>query len=1210
MVIVNVNNIDESFSFEFIMYDLDTQKSAITRLAAELNTIPKYLYFPEGIPSLDRLNEQDPITVEDLLVPIISAGKYLDFVDLANKLKGKLDQRGLDLRDDILLPFIAHDSSYTLDGVNPIDILHNLIKQIESENLFEDNSNISLRDLRDFWEKDRLETIRQISKEVNIVLKESNEQKKIFRDFEGIKSKIIATPFEQESVKFEFSLDLTNITVMEIFNHMSLNAEVPFATINNFFKIFKDFNPPKNWEISVDTGIIFKVLQKKSVYGVKDEDYAEGVLTVDGEPGNENISVEMSLFTSENFLQRDEIIDRFLETITGLGVVTIKNVIEKRIKGPFYFPKHTLDKYIFADLVMNNPLFSSMMSIDESEKATNKKESIYIHVHNSKIGELTANLTEKIALRNDSDLRGKDTNETFKFGTTYIRVKIVIAKNIESVNEFKKLLSKLLGVYDQKYQEILDFYRFYIPDFQIDKDKSLLDKTKVKGTKPLTNKDIAPEVFVVGYPLRCANAPTIIDDDDEKAFKEAEDKGLQIMRYPKDNSAFPSRNYVCNKNREARFPGLQKNKFEKNNELVPYLPCCFKKDNNKVGSQSIYRQYFHGEKPKEKAVSTQQDLITTKKFVPPDKYGTLPDNLTKMFEIFDYDEDYVYVRKGVYEANSSFLECVMEGMYRQTGILDVEDRKVYIESERVKLATAANAAACRQEMYDYSIKQIMDIIRDSSLYMEPSLFTSFLEQHFNCNIFVFSRAENNAKLNIPRHIQSYYKNKREANCIFIYEHGGSVADKEKGKRCELIVKWMKSDKHDVYYYYPHVSKVSRGVREVYNKMKQAYALDNQIEDSSILLPIEKAELYEQGFDSYGKCRMLRFKFKGDTVTILTDPLQPFIVKEARNWIATKTLKDTAIKFAKAIKIQLTSQCVRDGYLKELYGIFGGVKVTIPVNDSIPEAGLQEENDRIINITNRSSVMTNYNEYKKLARYITEYMLWLFSKYIHEDDVKTPNVETINNFIEDKIKIDKDFDYGKVSEIFSEDSGVMDDGKLVIKSEETLKRLVYTLRLSLRRFKEKIDKYYKHTIIDKFYVDVTDFDQYPQQVLLHGEDSIDKWNKEKNRENEVHNSVQINLDTPYFFKNEHINKGVIYLVQNTPSLQKAKEIGMEWVKSGFNVDGEATGIDIPSFEFELYRYINSKDIVLYKVEGEPNRFKIRIMGWKLNGVSSFAVLLQL
>ena len=83
-----------------------------------------------------------------------------------------------------------------------------------------------------------------------------------------------------------------------------------------------------------------------------------------------------------------------------------------------------------------------------------------------------------------------------------------------------------------------------------------------------------------------------------------------------------------------------------------------------------------------------------------------------------------------------------------------------------------------------------------------------------------------------------------------------------------------------------------------------------------------------------------------------------------------------------------------------------------------------------------------------------------------------------------------------------------------------------------------------------------------------------------------------------------------MAQNTPTLQKAMEIGETWAKSGFNVDGEAEGDKVVSFEFKLYRYINSKDIVLYNVEGDSNSFKIRILGWKYQGVSSFAVLLPL
>lgn len=1205
MVNVVVNNIkgDKVKSFELDIYDLDNQKSVLNRLASEMKTIPRYLYFPEGVPSLEQLNKEYSITVEDLLQDIISIDKGdLDFVTFANIIKGKLDQQKLDLRDDVLLPFVAHDSNVSID---PRNLLQVLSDQLKKANLFDETSNTSLRDLQSFWDNDQKQTIKRFRKEIADVLEKSTKQKENYQGFDKVSKKIPYTAFEQESVTFEFSLDLNDITVMEIFNHVRLNTEVPFATIDNFFKILNDFNPPDTWSVSIKKGIIFKVLQKKIMDTSKHEDYADGLLVVDEELGKQNVIVEMSLLTSGNFLQRDDIIDRFLTSIDGLGNIRVKNITEKFINGSFYFPNRSLNKYVFADLLMNNELFSSMMSIDEREKATKTKESIYIYFYNSKIGKLTANITEKISERNDPHLRGKDVNGEFKFGTTYIRVKIVIAENIQSVLIFQDIFSKLLAIYDEKYDEIMAFYNFYT---SIIKEKKTKVRTAVKTH--LTNKDIAPEVFVSGYSQKCPSPPTIIDDDDHAALEEARKKGRQIMRYPINGEPFRTRNYVC-KDDKFMFPGLIENPFEKNNDIVPYLPCCFKKNKDIKGT--ILHHYKTGEELKDKTATKQQDLITTKKFAAADRYGTLPDNLNKMFGIFDYDEEYIYVRKGVYDAKNSFLECVMEGMYETTKILEhVVDRKAYITKVRSLLANEANAAACRQEMYDYSIKQIIEIIRDSSLYMEPSLFSSFLEQHFNCNIFVFSRSgNNNTSLIIPRHIHAYYKNKREANCIFIYEHTGSQADKEKGKRCELIVKWKKTKRDDVEYFYEYDSDVSRGVRDVYSSMKQAYALRDEIQESSIPQIIDRGKLkfLEQGFDSYGKCRMLRFSIDGVEATILTDSLQPFVIKEARNWVAKKTTKDIAIKLGKAINIKFTGQCIRNRFLKEIYGIFGGVNITIPVFDSPKIAGLPEENDRIINKTITSSALTNYNKYKKLARYVVEYMFWLFSKYL-QDGGKTSSLETINTFVKDKIKIEPDFDYGKVNTIFSENSGVMEDGKLVVKSEETLKRLVYTLRLSIRRFKEKIEKYHESEKIENFYVDVTDFDQHPKQVILYGKDSIDKWNKEKNKKHVIYDSVQLDLDVPYFFKNANVNEGTVYLAQNTPTLQKAMEIGETWAKSGFNVDGEAEGDKVVSFEFKLYRYINSKDIVLYNVEGDSNSFKIRILGWKYQGVSSFAVLLPL
>ena len=113
---------------------------------------------------------------------------------------------------------------------------------------------------------------------------------------------------------------------MEIFNHVRLNSRVPFATIDNFFKILNDFNPPDTWSLSINKGIIFKVLQKKIMDTSKYEDYADGLLIVDGEPGKENVIVQMSLLTSGNFLQQDEMVKRFLTSIYGLCDIGVKNI--------------------------------------------------------------------------------------------------------------------------------------------------------------------------------------------------------------------------------------------------------------------------------------------------------------------------------------------------------------------------------------------------------------------------------------------------------------------------------------------------------------------------------------------------------------------------------------------------------------------------------------------------------------------------------------------------------------------------------------------------------------------------------------------------------------------------------------------------------------------------------------------------------------------
>ena len=92
---------------EFLIYELDTQKSFINRLAAYYKTLPKYLYFPNSIPDIYT---QDDIIVEDLLQIIKEAGKEdIDFEQLYYSIYPKLSQSNLDIKTDILIPFISYN---------------------------------------------------------------------------------------------------------------------------------------------------------------------------------------------------------------------------------------------------------------------------------------------------------------------------------------------------------------------------------------------------------------------------------------------------------------------------------------------------------------------------------------------------------------------------------------------------------------------------------------------------------------------------------------------------------------------------------------------------------------------------------------------------------------------------------------------------------------------------------------------------------------------------------------------------------------------------------------------------------------------------------------------------------------------------------------------------------------------------------------------
>ncbi len=1164
---------------EMKVYTIDTVETIVDRIASDMQTIPHFLYFPEGEPTIEDFTSDVNIKVIDVRSIITDPKFGLGFGNMYKNVRPILSEKvnnqqiveifitetkaiaevDKSMVNAYLLAIDQDIQKLNIDGVDIYEILDNKDKYNSSYN------NI-------------LQTLKK-------TIKAHTKQAESIDNMVGIEF----TEFELEKVNFDLILNLMNISIMELFNQVQLNNSVPFACINGFFKILKDFTPEEEWSGYLENAIIMKVLQKAEYKNIKASDYTDIILANIGENGEEKLTAGMTISMSNQYITRDQIIDRFTETIKGVGDVKATEVKESFVNGVFYLPKHTMDKYIMSDMIMNDPLFSSMLSIDESDKASKSKSSIYVHFKHPIVGEITANITEKISDREDQSLRGKDMKDLFKPDTKYIRIKISSAKDIVSVKFFQNIISKLFKIYDNNFETLQNFYKRFIPTFG--KEISLPPKQYRK----LKLKDRAPEVFVNRYPTKCPSQPTIIEDEEVEQLLAL---GKEVMKYPQTNDeGFEPRNYVCN-HEDAKYPGLRSNPLS-NNDVVPYLPCCYeKKHSDKKGS--IYRHYFFGDELASKDDKEQQDFITTNKFVERNNFGTLPPDISKVFKLLSDEEGYMYVRKGVLDTESSFLNCVLEGIHEESGILDYEDPaeiEAYIYQIREELATLSQVAAAKQEMYDYKFEDIAKIMSDVEEYLEPKLFVAMLEKVYKCNIFVFNRNKRNGQLMIPRHLQAYYKSKNPGKCIFIYEHTGTI----KKPRCELIVKWKvgSSESSDLSYYENYDSEVAIGIRRLFNRMIQAYTPTKKI--SEIVFPVN-FQLDNQSIDTYGKTRMLGFEFKGIKGTILTEPMDPMILTptERSNTIPIKVNASEAIEFAKEHGIKLKDQITANGILKEITGINGNVSISIPVNDREPIEGMNTLEYGMRYPENEISNMKNYNMYKKLSRYIVEYTFWLYSNFIDA----SPD-SSVDDFVKQRITIVPTFEYQQINKYFSMESGVMRNSKLVIKSEETLKRLVYVLRLKITREQKNILGYKDKKVIENFYSDVTDFDQFPFQVILEGDESVDKWIKEQKYDYYIHDEVKVTRRTPYFFKNDLVGDQ-IYLAQNTNSQYAAIKIAETWYSEGYN-PGEYVDEAEP-VTFTLFSYVNKNEIKQYKVVGPKTPYDIRMLGYKVDDMSFFTVLL--
>ena len=179
------------------------------------------------------------------------------------------------------------------------------------------------------------------------------------------------------------------------------------------------------------------------------------------------------------------------------------------------------------------------------------------------------------------------------------------------------------------------------------------------------------------------------------------------------------------------------------------------------------------------------------------------------------------------------------------------------------------------------------------------------------------------------------------------------------------------------------------------------------------------------------------------------------------------------------------------------------------------------------------------------------MFWLFSKYINSSGDEKVTDKLVKNFVKENITVIPDYKYEIVPKTFSTTSKLMNDGKLIVTSDEMLKRLLYVLKLYTVRNYKSLVNYHNQKVITHYYVDITDFTNHPRQVIIQGDDSVDKWIQESKFRYLMYNTVMPSKNIPYFFRNNAVKNGAVFLAQNTESLDKSLAVSLTWQNQGYN-----------------------------------------------------------
>jgi hypothetical protein len=186
-------------------------------------------------------SQNTDIKVVDMLRKIRkNAAKSTDFENFLESLDK--EKKGLEVKEDILFVWLAYN-----EQLEKLAGYTSAILETAAEPLVKNKYFGSKEEFVQFWENKRNILKKELAIRIDQNKRESQKQSSLYQKFSEIADGLVYTDFKIERTVLRFSLKTTDITLLELFNYLKLNSNVPFAVCQKYYKILKDFIPPEEW---------------------------------------------------------------------------------------------------------------------------------------------------------------------------------------------------------------------------------------------------------------------------------------------------------------------------------------------------------------------------------------------------------------------------------------------------------------------------------------------------------------------------------------------------------------------------------------------------------------------------------------------------------------------------------------------------------------------------------------------------------------------------------------------------------------------------------------------------------------------------------------------------------------------------------------------------------------------------------------------------